>query len=163
MKNTPKTFTFDKTPTARYIKLHITKAVGNYGSGRELYVFKVPGTPSYIPGDINSDDVIDHNDLTSYTNYTGLRLGDSDFEGYISKGDVNKNDLIDAFDISNVATQLNQGVRIDSLVAVSGSLVLSTPKTHYKKGDTIRVTVSGKALKAVNALSFALPYDTKEY
>lgn len=163
MKNTPKTFTFEETPTARYIKIHVTKAVGNYGSGREIYVFKVPGTPSYIPGDINSDGAIDHNDLTSYTNYTGLRLGDSDFEGYISKGDVNKNDLIDAFDISNAATQLNGGTRIDSLVAVSGSLVLSTPKSHYKKGETIRITVAGKALKAVNALSFAIPYNTEEY
>ena len=39
---------------------------------------------------------IDRNDLTSYMNYTGLRRGDSDYEGYISKGDINMNDLIDA-------------------------------------------------------------------
>ena len=43
-------------------------------------------------------------------NYTGLRRGDSDFEGYISKGDINLNDLIDAYDISVVATQLDGGV-----------------------------------------------------
>lgn len=59
-----------------------------------------------MPGDINNDGKIDRNDLTSYINYTGLRKGDSDFEGYISNGDINKNGLIDAYDISVVATQL---------------------------------------------------------
>ena len=39
-----KVFTFKDQPKARYIKLHITEGVGNYASGRELYVFKVPGT-----------------------------------------------------------------------------------------------------------------------
>ncbi len=70
---------------------------------------KVPGTESYLQGDINVDGKIDGNDLTSYTNYTGLRKGDSDFEGYISNGDINKNDLIDAYDISVVATRRLEG------------------------------------------------------
>lgn len=35
-----KVFEFTAHPTARYIKLSITAGVGNYGSGRELYVFK---------------------------------------------------------------------------------------------------------------------------
>lgn len=48
-----KTFVFTEHPTARYLKLSVTSAVGKYGSGRELYVFKVPGSESYIPGDIN--------------------------------------------------------------------------------------------------------------
>lgn len=109
-KDEVKVFTFTERPTARYIKLSVTEGVGNYGSGRELYVFKVPGTESYLPGDINNDGKIDNNDLTSYTNYTGLRKGDGDFEGYISNGDINKNDLIDAYDISVVATQLEDGV-----------------------------------------------------
>lgn len=101
-----KIFGFKDAPTARYIKLHVTESAGDYGSGREIYVFKVPGTESYLPGDINNDGKIDRNDLTSYINYTGLRKGDSDFEGYISNGDINKNGLIDAYDISVVATQL---------------------------------------------------------
>ncbi len=102
-----KIFTFKDAPAARYIKINVTEGVGKYGSGQEIYVFKVPGTESYLPGDINNDGKIDRNDLTSYTNYTGLRKGDSDFEGYISNGDINKNGLIDAYDISVVATQLN--------------------------------------------------------
>ena len=102
-----KTFTFKDAPAARYIKINVTEGISKYGSGQEIYVFKVPGTESYLPGDINNDGKIDRNDLTSYTNYTGLRKGDSDFEGYISNGDINKNGLIDAYDISVVATQLN--------------------------------------------------------
>lgn len=39
-----------------------------------------------IPEDINQDKQVDENDLASYMNYTGLHRGDSEFEGYISKG-----------------------------------------------------------------------------
>ncbi|MEO8112590.1 MAG: TIM-barrel domain-containing protein, partial [Ginsengibacter sp.] len=109
--NTKKTFDFANHPSARYIKINIEQGAGNYGSGNELYVFKVPGTESYLPGDINNDHKIDNNDLTSYMNYTGLKKGDADFEGYISKGDINKNNLIDAYDISAAATQLEGGVK----------------------------------------------------
>ncbi|MFT4093579.1 MAG: glycoside hydrolase family 31 protein, partial [Niabella sp.] len=70
LNNNTKEFVFATHPTARYIKLNITHAVGDFGSGRELYVFKVPGSASYTPGDINNDGRIDNNDLTSYTNYT---------------------------------------------------------------------------------------------
>ena len=86
-----KTFFFKEQPTARYIKISVTKGRGNFGSGREMYVFRVPGSESYIPGDITHDKLVDENDLTSYMNYTGLRKGDGDFEGYISKGDLNAN------------------------------------------------------------------------
>jgi len=117
-----------------------------------------------LPGDINNDHKIDNNDLTSYMNYTGLRKGDADFEGYISKGDINKNGLIDAYDISVVATQLDGGVQTsDSAVKVSGSLRITTAKQNYKKGETIEVMVKGVNLTNVNALSFALPYNQQEY
>ena len=74
-------------------------------------MFRVPGSESYIQGDVNNDGKVDGNDLTSYMNYTGLRLGDSDFEGYISRGDIDGNNLIDAYDISVAATQLEGGVQ----------------------------------------------------
>ena len=160
---TVKVLELPEHPTARYLRLHVTEAVGGFGSGRELYVFRVPGSPSYIPGDINSDGKIDSSDLTSYMNYTGLRTGDSDFDGYVSVGDVNKNGLIDAYDISNVTTLLNGGVNESRSGQVAGSLVLKADKATYNAGDTVRVTVSGKDLANVNALSFALPYDTKDY
>src|SRR5690606_337978 len=130
---------------------------------RELYIFKVPGSESYLPGDINNDHKIDHNDMTSYMNYTGLRQGDGDFEGYISNGDINKNGLIDAYDISVVATQLDGGVRVKRKTdSISGSLQLSAKRQAYSKDDLVEILVKGKDLKDVNALSLAIPYDDKD-
>lgn len=163
--NETKIFTFKDQPTARYIKLSVTEAVGNYGTAKEIYVFKVPGTESYLPGDINNDKLIDRNDLMSYTNYTGLRLGDADFEGYISNGDMNKNNLIDAYDISVVGTQLDGGVeftRADTL-KLAGKISISADKANYRQGEEVRITVKGSDLAAVNALSFALPYNPQDY
>lgn len=152
---------FKGNPTARYIKISVSEAVGNFGSGHEMYVFKVADTESVLQGDINRDKRIDDNDLTSYMNYTGLRKGDGDFD-YVSIGDVNANGLIDAYDISVVATELDGGVHSASC-KVNGSLVLTPNVKSYKAGDVVEVTVSGKDLHAVNALSFALPYDTQEF
>ena len=126
---------------------------------RDRYVFKVPGSESYIPGDINQDKLVDENDLTSYMNYTGLRRGDSDFEGYIGKGDLNGNGLIDAYDISAVAVRLETGVSSRQVPAVTGEIQIVPSKKVYNEGETVEIRVSGKGLRSVNALSFALPYD----
>ena len=158
-----KIFNFANHPSARYIKIAVADGVGGFGSGRELYVFKVAGTESYLPGDINNDRLIDKNDLTSYTNYTGLRNGDADFEGYISNGDINKNNLIDAYDISVVATQLEGGINNSKIDKVAGKLEISTAKQNYNKDEIIEVKVKGSNLKSVNALSFALPYNSQDY
>ncbi len=159
-----KQFVFTERPTARYIRLSVTEGVGNYGSGRELYVFKVPGTESYLPGDINSDGKIDENDFMSYTNYTGLRSGDSDFEGYVSIGDINRNGLIDAYDISVVSTRLEDGGEPDDYAApLAGTISLDIPTATVAKGDTISIAVKGANLSSVNALSFAMPYDQQKW
>jgi len=158
-----KEFIFKTKPTVRYIKLDVTEAVGNFGSGKELYVFKVPGTESYLPGDINNDKLIDANDLTSYMNYVGLRSGDGDFEGYISKGDLNQNGLIDSYDISTVATQLEGGAWEQSRDTLAGKIELVPDKQNYKEGETVNILVKGIGLKVVNALSLALPYNPADY
>jgi len=156
--NATKVFLLKDKPVARYIKFIVDKAYGNFVSGRELYVFKEPGTETLIPGDINSDGVIDDNDLVSYMNYTGLRKGDSDFD-YVSRGDVNKNDLIDAYDISNVATLLDDGIRLTRQDKIAGKMTIKSSKTSYKAGEEVEVMIYGKDLKSVNAFSFALPYN----
>ena len=155
-----KTISFSSNPQARYIRLHFTEGVGNFGSGTEMHVYKVAGTESMLQGDINKDKRIDENDLTSYMNYTGLRRGDSDFD-YVSAGDINKNGLIDAYDISTVATELDGGVKASS-DKVTGKLIISPEKKTFAEGDIVSIKVSGKDLHYVNGLSFALPYDTKE-
>lgn len=161
--NTPKTITLEHQPMAKYVKILVTKAVGNFGSGKEIYVFKVPHSESYIPGDITGDGKIDRNDLVSYTNYTGLRRGDSDFEGYVSRGDLNDNDLIDAYDISVVATQLDGGISLNNMQPVQGALVLSPNKVKSKAGEEVIIAVKGESLSHVNALSFAIPYASSDY
>jgi alpha-glucosidase (family GH31 glycosyl hydrolase) len=161
--NEMKEFVFVNQPTVRYIKIDVSEAVGKFGSGRELYVFKVPGSESQLPGDINNDKLIDRNDLTSYMNYTGLRKGDGDFEGYIIKGDINKNDLIDAYDISVAATLLDGGAFEESNEKLSGQIELSPTKQDYNAGEIIEIKVKGVDLKLVNAFSFALPYNADEY
>ena len=157
---TTKTFTFTGNPEARYIRMHLDKAASNFGSGREMYVFRTAGSEPFLQGDINHDKRIDENDLTSYMNYTGLRRGDSDFD-YVSAGDINGNGLIDAYDISCVTTELDGGVR-NSNDKVTGSLVMKPNKKAFAAGDMVEITISGKALHYVNGLSFALPYDTQE-
>ncbi len=157
-----KVIAFEDKPTVRFIKIAATKLRGNFGSGQEIYVFKVPGSSSFIPGDINSDGKLDSNDITSYGNYTGLRLGDSDFEGYVSVGDGNKNNLIDAYDISQVAVKLDGGAA-KKKTALEGSFTMTADKESYKAGEEITLTIKGDKLKDVNALSFALPYDAESY
>lgn len=158
-----KIFNFTTHPTARYVKIAVTEGVGSYGSGRELYVFKVPGTESYLPGDINNDRLLDMNDFTSYMNYTGLRQGDADFEGYVSNGDINRNGLIDAYDISVLSTRLRGGVDQKETEKVAGDIQLSTVKQTYNRDEIIEVRIKGKDLRSVNALSFALPYNQQDY
>jgi hypothetical protein len=156
--NEVKTFMLKDQAVARYIKMVVDKTNNHFGSGRQLYIFKVPGTESFLPGDINNDGVIDNNDQTSYMNYTGLREGDSDF-GYVSRGDVNKNGLIDAYDISNVSTQLNNGISNTPIEKVDGKLTLSASKSTYQAGETVEIKVDGSMLKSVNAFSFSVPYN----
>lgn len=158
-----KEFKFEGNPSARYIRLDVTQAVGGYGSGRELYVFKLPNTETYIQGDINNDKKIDQNDLTSYMNYTGLRRGDSDFEGYISKGDINGNGSIDVYDISIVATQLDEAVPHDANELPEGIIEAKPSKTNLSEGEEFYLTVSAKDIKSLNGIGFALPYKTSEY
>lgn len=163
LNDSTKIVDFPSKPVARYVKLSVTEGVGGFGSGRELYVFKVPFTDSKLPGDINNDRKVDHNDLVSYINYNGLRLGDPDFEGYISNGDINKNNLIDAYDISVVATKLEGGIDNSKIIPVTGSISLSVSKNRFDKNEDLDIVVKGHDLNGVNAISFALPYNAQEY
>ena len=157
-----KVFEFNGKPKARYIKLNVTEGVGNFGSGLEMYIFKVPGSETYLSGDINKDKKVDENDLTSYLNYTGLRKSDSDFD-YISIGDINENGLIDAYDISVAATRIGDGVYEKAANKVAGNISIAANKSKYKAGEEVVITISGNELANVNAFSLALPYDVAEY
>lgn len=165
----PQTFTWpvDGTPkevplsgaSARYLHLHVEEARGGFGSGQQIYVFRTEGSEWYIPGDINNDRRLDENDFTSYMNYTGLRRGDGDFEGYVSGGDINGNGLIDAFDISHVAIELEDGITSTDTSDIGGTITVTPDKRRLAPGEVVTLTVAGHSLSGVNAISFALPYD----
>ncbi|MDY3090766.1 MAG: glycoside hydrolase family 31 protein [Porphyromonas sp.] len=147
----------------RYLRFEVAEATGNFGSGRELLVFRRPGTEALLQGDINKDKRIDENDLTSYMNYTGLRRSDADFD-YVSAGDINSNGLIDAYDIAHVAVSLNGGAQPTSGDKVQGKLLLKPSAQQFRAGDEIAIAVHGSQdMQAVNAMSFALPYDATLY
>ena len=137
-----KVFTFDGGPRARYIRIAVSDAVNNYGS---------------------KDGKVDENDLTSYMNYTGLRSSDSDFD-YVSDGDIDGNDLIDAYDISAVAVRLDGGINTEYWMreyhkSAGDGLRVEVQDKPLKAGDTLTLSFYGDSLKTVNALSIALPYD----
>lgn len=71
-------------------------------------------------------------------------------------GDVNRNNLIDAYDISVVTAQLNGGTDNSKSDKVSGKLEISIAKRHYKKDEIIEGKVKGTDLKAVNAFKFCI-------
>lgn len=110
--------------------MEVNNSFKNYASGNESYIFKVPDSVSLLPSDINNDQKIDMNDFTSYINYTGLKKGDSYFEGYISNGDLNKNGFIDAFDISNVAIKIDGDSNNEELKQLQGSISNLSLKTE---------------------------------
>ena len=102
--------------------------------------------------------MLDENDLTSYMNYNGLRQGDSDFEGYVSNGDINGNGLIDAYDISNAVGMKSETI---SKSRLKGGITVEADKPTYKAGEEVILTVKGKGLANLNAFSLALPYSEK--
>lgn len=58
--------------------------------------------------------------------------------------------------LKKAAEEAKKKARLD------GKLLLSADKKRYAKGDAVKVTVKGRNLRLVNALSFALPYDPKD-
>ena len=161
-----KVFHFAGKPSARYIRIEVEDGVNNYGSGREIYVFREPGTSVIIPGDINKDGKVDENDMTSYMNYIGVRMTDSDYD-YIKDGDINCNGMIDVYDVSAVAVKLEGGADLEDEETTSCrcNIEIRTDRESYGSGDIMEVTVLGKDMKGVNAIGFTIPYnaDTMEY
>ena len=97
-----------------------------------------------MQGDINRDKRVDENDFTSYMNYTGLRRGDADYD-YVAIGDINRNGLIDAYDISCVGVELDGGVS-NANTKVSGALVLTPSAKTFKAGDVLPTNSNTSAL-----------------
>ncbi|MGL5381581.1 TIM-barrel domain-containing protein, partial [Clostridium sp.] len=108
-----KTIEFDKPLKARYFKIITKESIGNFITMREFRPYKVEGTNGKVVGDWNNSGTIEEGDLVFLQNYTGLSTVDSDWD-YVSMADLNGNGLIDAYDISYVASKLQGGVKPSS-------------------------------------------------
>ncbi|MFL8952036.1 TIM-barrel domain-containing protein [Helcococcus kunzii] len=147
---------------ARYVRILIKEAVGGFGSGSEFYILKDNGSKMEILGDTNNDRTVDASDLTFFENYSGLKPVDSDWNGYVEKFDYNKNGLIDAYDINLVQT-LAEDRQYTNEKKVAGDIVLSADKTEVKSGEKLTLTLKGKGLKDVNALSAEIPLNKDNF
>lgn len=73
---------------AKYVKVVVNSSVGNFSSGNELL---------FIPKEEKKLDI----NKPFFENYAGLEEIDSDFGGYVERADLNKDGIIDSFDIYN--------------------------------------------------------------
>lgn len=142
---------------ARYLKLSVLSSVGGFFSASEITPYKIDGTDAWVVGDVNNSGAVDENDLTFYENYVGLKPIDNDWE-YSTLGNIDNNDIIDAYDISFVARML--GEKIDNAAeGVEGKIEIVPSKTDIKAGDEVTLNYYGIGLKNVNAFSVELPVD----
>ncbi|MGL5381578.1 discoidin domain-containing protein, partial [Clostridium sp.] len=156
-----KTINFDKPIKARYFKIVVKEAVGNFMAMREFRPYKVDGTNGQIVGDWNNSGKIEEGDLTFLQNYAGLSTVDSDWN-YVSMADLNGNGLIDAYDIAYVTSKLEDGA-VPTQDKLAGELMLVPSKTEIKAGETFTVDVVGTGLSDVNAFSVEIPLDASKY
>lgn len=147
---------------AKFLRLTVTKSVGNFVSAQEMYFHHVPGDSGYLLGDITNDGSLSNDDITSFGNYSGQIKGDSEFEGYVEKGDVNQNGVIDAFDIYYVLNQIGTS-KPKALEEKQGTLEWIVDKTDVKAGDTITVTLRGTGLTDVEAINAMFDVDGDKF
>lgn len=153
--NLTKEFLPSEKTLARYIRLTPIQTVGGFLSAAELQPYKVDGTDAYAVADGNGDGVIDQNDLTFYENYHGLITSDSDWSYVVDKGsDIDYNNIIDAYDLSFVTTNLEGGTKQQG--NASGKIVLIPSKTNVTTGEVYELKVMGVNLRAVNAYTVRL-------
>lgn len=61
-----------------------------------------------------------------------------------------------------MAIELEGGVSGSQVPTVDGELVVVPSMTSIQAGEEFELRVSGKGLRSVNALSFAIPYDAQQ-
>ena len=143
---------------ARYLKLSVLSSIGGFFSASEITPYKLDGTDAWVVGDVNNSGAVDDNDLTFYENYVGLKPVDSDWD-YSTLGNIDNNDIIDAYDISFVASRLGEEIT-NAASGVDGKIEIVPSKTDIKAGDIVTLDYYGIGLKNVNAFSVEMPVDS---
>ncbi|MEW4354346.1 sialidase domain-containing protein [Streptococcus pneumoniae] len=160
---TSKTITLPEDLEARFVRLNVSAGVGNYVSGTDVVFFQKEGTQKRTVGDVTGDGEIDENDITSFTNYAGLRRGiDSDFEGYVEVADLNSNDVIDAYDIYYATGRIGKG-NFKPAKKASGQLTWTMDKEAVHQGEELTLTLTGHNLADVEAINSSFRIDKSKY
>ena len=157
-----KTINFDTPIKARYFKLVTKESIGNFLTMREFRPYKIDGTNGQVVGDWNNSGAIEEGDLTFLENYTGLSSVDADWN-YVAMADLNFNNLIDAYDISYVASKLKGGIVPTKGGNIAGEVMLVPSKTSIAANEIFSVDVVGAGLSDVNAFSLEIPLDSEKY
>lgn len=157
-----KAIEFNSPIKARYFKFVTKESVGKFLAMREFRPYKVDGTKEQVVGDWNNSGTIEEGDLTFLQNYTGLSSVDADWD-YVSMADLNFNNIIDAYDISYVASKLEGGIVPTKDGKIAGEIMLVPSKTSISAGETFTVDVVGTGLSDINALSVGIPLDSSKY
>ena len=168
--NTVKTYRLPDGLRARYYALSVEETAGNrqedankFISGQELFFFRKETSLGNVVGDISGNKIIDENDVTSFQNYAGLRRNvDSDFEGYVEVADLNKNGVIDAYDIYFVTRQLGEGNRKPTLPP-TGAFSWKANKETVAEGEEVVYTITGHGMTNVEAIHANFNIDTSLY
>lgn len=160
-----KTIDFDETVNARYIKLTITDAVGGFGSAQEFRPYKMDKTEGWVVGKNISDGsggAIGEDDLNFFASYLGVDESDTAWN-QVSRGDINYNGVIDAYDLMYVAGQLGEKPLESTGKSVKGSLDVRPDKQHVKKGEKVDVEVIGSDLQDINAFGLEMLLNTNVF
>lgn len=153
------THKFETPFKARYLKFKVKASTGGFLQAYEVRPYHVDNDKGTVIGDTNNSNSIEDNDLTFFENYIGLKQVDGDWEYASGLGNIDNNDIIDAYDISYVATQLGEPITTPAK-GVEGRVTLLPSKTDIKAGDEVTIDIYGIGLKNVNAFSIELPVDS---
>ncbi len=142
---------------ARYLRLSVLESTGGFFSASELTTYKKDGTDAWVVGDVNNSGDVNENDLVFYENYVGLKPVDNDWD-YSALGNINGDEIIDAYDISFVARMLGTPIT-NPVSGVNGKIQIIPSKTDIKAGDIVTLDIFGIGLENVNAFSVEIPVD----
>ncbi|MFJ7933988.1 FIMAH domain-containing protein [Sporosarcina sp. NPDC096371] len=157
-----KTIDLTDNVTARYLKLTITEAVGNFGSAQEFRPYKKDKTEGMVVGENIPNGEIDESDLLFFASYMGVDETDTAWE-QVSKVDINYNGVIDAYDLMYVAGQLGATPLKATGKPIAGSLDIRPDKQQIKAGEEFTVDIIGVGLKDINAFNLELNLDPNKY
>lgn len=149
---------------ARYVRMTVKASVGTFFTAQELIpCFAEGGKPRTAGTPLEHTNALSDADLIPMKMYSGSIPGDTTWNQVVA-ADANYNKMSDAYDLVNVTSQFNGGIKPSADKSIDGviNVVLSTTNT-LNTNDTVRVDVVANSFKDINALSTELGYDNASF